>query len=125
MGNTQALPGAVAPGDAAAAPEQHEVIYEQALRRIAALDETWQEAVRGVAVPAEPAVVAVPAAVALPAPAPEPTPRVGPVAVPVLPPLPRAPVTETAEITAIGAQDTEDAVLARAAAPRWRRSLAS
>ena len=52
MGNTQALPGIVATAGTATAAEPHEVIYEQALRRIAALDETWQEAVRGVAVPA-------------------------------------------------------------------------
>ena len=122
MGNTQALPGAAVTRDAAAAPEQHEVIYEQALRRIAALDETWQEAVRGVAVPAEPAAPETPAAVATVVP---PAPRVGPAAVPALPSLPRAPVTATAEITAIAAGDTEEAVLARAAAPRWRRSLAS
>jgi hypothetical protein len=125
MGNTQALPGAAVTGDAAAAPEQHEVIYEQALRRIAALDETWQEAVRGVAVPAEPAVPEAPAAVATVAVVVPPAPRLGQAAAPALPPLPRPPVTATAEITAIAAGDTEEAVLARAAAPRWRRSLAS
>jgi hypothetical protein len=136
MGNTQALPGVAVTGDAAAAPEQHEVIYQRALRRIAALDETWQEAVRGVGVsagsaaPEEPPAAAA-AAVAVPVvPAPVPAPavapaRLGPAAVPALPALPRAPVTATAEITAIAADGPEEAVLARAAAPRWRRSLAS
>ena len=91
MGNTQA---------------PHELIYERALSQIAALDETWQEAVRGTAAVAPPAPAVVPAAV------------------PALPPLPRAPMTVTAEITAIAGPDTAEAVLARSAAPRWRRSLA-
>lgn len=98
MGNTQA---------------PHEVIYERALSQIAALDETWQEAVRGTAVVALPAPVVAP-----------PAPVSGPVAAPARPPLPRAPMTVTAEITAIAGPDTAEAVLARSAAPRWRRSLA-
>ena len=120
MGNTQALSSAVAAGDATAAQQPHEVIYEQALRRIAALDETWQEAVRDVAVPAPAAVAAV---VAPPAPAVVPA-VVVPAPVPPRPPLPRRPITATAEITAIAGPDTAEAVTARAAAPRWRRSLA-
>jgi hypothetical protein len=112
VGNTQALPGVVAAGDAAVAQEPHQVIYEQALRQIAALDETWQEAVRDVAVPAAAAVVVAPVTSAVPA------------ATPPVPPLPRRPLPVTAEITAIAGPDTAEAVLARAAAPRWRRSLA-
>jgi hypothetical protein len=107
MGNTQAP-----------AQEPYEVIYEQAMRRIAALDETWQEAVRDVGSPAPAAVVtdaAPPAADVRP---------VAP-ALPPLPPRPRPAVVATAEITAITGPETAEAVSARAAAPRWRRSLAS
>ena len=122
MGNTQAPSGAVVAGDAAAGEQPHEVIYEQAMRRIAALDETWQEAVRGAAVPAavvpaEPAVVARPVLTVVPPPV------LGPAALPTVPPPSRRPLPVTAEITAIGPETTE-AVIARAGAPRWRRSLA-
>jgi hypothetical protein len=84
-------------GNGAAAAEPHEVIYEQAMRRLAALDDTWRQAVRGVTAAVRPAV-------------------------PALPPLPRPPMTVPAEVTA-GA-DTAEAVVARSASPRWRRSLA-
>jgi hypothetical protein len=118
VGNTQALSGVVAAGGAAAGQEPHEVIYEQARQRIAALDETWQAAVREVIPVAGTPVVAVAA-----------VPAVVPTAVsrPV-PPPPRTPVAvpaeSTADITAIGGAQTQEAVLLRAAAPRWRRSLA-
>lgn len=95
----------------------HELIYEQALRQIAALDETWQEAVRGATAPA--AAPAVPAAVVA-----APATAVVPAAQRPVPPLPRSPLAVTAEITAVAGPDTAEAVLARAAAPRWRRSLA-
>lgn len=130
MGNTQALPGIVATVGTSSAAEPHEVIYEQALRRIAELDGTWQEAVRGVAVPAVdvpvPVVVVSAPAVVVSAPAVvAPAPDLGPAVVRRLPPLPREPLTVTAEITAIaGGPETAEAVVARAAAPRWRRSLA-
>lgn len=136
MGNTQAPSGAVVAGDAAAGEQPHEVIYEQAMRRIAALDETWQEAVRGAAVPAAvassaPAVVPAPAPVVVPPAAPvlvpAPAAVLGPVASTPVPPPPRRPLPVTAEITAITAiagPDTAEGVGARAGAPRWRRSLA-
>ena len=125
MGNTQAPSGAVVAGDAAAGQQPHEVIYEQAMRSIAALDETWQEAVRGAAVPAAvmPAEPAAPAVVARPVLTVVPPPVLGPAAVPTVPPPPRRPLPVTAEITAIG-PETGEAVIARAGAPRWRRSLA-
>lgn len=118
MRNTQAPSGTVATADDAAAQEQHEVIYERALRGIAALDATWQEAVRGAAPAPAPAAVTPVVAPSVAAPA-----VVAPV-VPPVPPFPRRPVTATAEITAIVASDTAEAVLARSGAPRWRRSLA-
>jgi hypothetical protein len=122
VGITQAPSGAVVAGDAATGQQPHEVIYEQAMRSIAALDETWQEAVRGAAVPAA-AAPAAPAVVAPPVLTVVPPPVLGPAAVPAVPPPPRRPVPVTAEITAIG-PDTMEAVIARADAPRWRRSLA-
>jgi hypothetical protein len=80
----------------------HELIYEQAMRRIATLSEAWRDAVEGVVGPAPATLPAVPAA------------RSG---------------TLPAVITPIGLgmdADTEaQAVAARVEAPRWRRSLVS
>jgi hypothetical protein len=107
--------------------EAHELIYEQAMRRIAALSETWQQAVDRVG-----ARAAVPAPAAPLDPAPLDPAALDPAQLDPAPPE-RAPVepvatdtgTVPAVIRSIGATETAELVAARAEAPRWRRSLVS
>jgi hypothetical protein len=112
--------------------EAHELIYEQAMRRIAALSETWQQAVDRVGARA---AVPAPAAPLDPAPldpAPLDAAQLDPAQLDPAPPE-RAPVepvatdtgTVPAVIRSIGATETAELVAARAEAPRWRRSLVS